>query len=95
LVHFLFRTAISIANMATTSSSFTESKGDYDYCCQNNQQSPSLDQSVDSSGHGNQNKPDHNQFHFPFGNLLPDIWQRNRKLKAQEKDNKASRLILQ
>ncbi|TVU22960.1 hypothetical protein EJB05_32683, partial [Eragrostis curvula] len=78
------RTAISIANIATTSSSSTTSQDDN--CCQDSQQSLSLDQRVDSSNHGNQNDPDHNQFHFPFGNLLPNILRRDRKLKTQEKD---------
>ncbi|KAK3159675.1 hypothetical protein QOZ80_1BG0049680 [Eleusine coracana subsp. coracana] len=83
------RTAVSIANIATTSSSFTVTEDDN--CCQNNRQSRSLDQSVDRSDDGNQNNPDHNDFRFPFGNLLPNIWHRDRKLKAQERDNKVSR----
>jgi hypothetical protein len=93
LIHLFFRTAISIANIATTSGGCIASKDDY--CCQNNQQYLSLDQSVDRSNHENQNNPDHKQFHFPFGNLLPNIWQCIRKLKAQERDNKTMRLVFQ
>uniref|UniRef100_A0A0A9EYQ1 Uncharacterized protein n=1 Tax=Arundo donax TaxID=35708 RepID=A0A0A9EYQ1_ARUDO len=87
---FEARTAISIANIATTSSSFTASK-DYN-CCQNNQQSQSLEPSIDSSNHRNHKNHDHNQFHFPFSNLLPNIWQgHDRKFKAQERNSDFSR----
>uniref|UniRef100_A0A0A9F375 Uncharacterized protein n=1 Tax=Arundo donax TaxID=35708 RepID=A0A0A9F375_ARUDO len=84
------RTAISIANIATTSSSFSASKDDN--CCRNNQQSQSLESNIDSSNHKNHKNPDHNQFHFPFSNLLPNMWQgHDRKFKAQERDNNFSR----
>ncbi|KAJ1281917.1 hypothetical protein BS78_03G010000 [Paspalum vaginatum] len=83
------RTAVSIANIATTSS-FTASNDD-DYR-QNNQQSQSSEPSIDSSSYKNQNNEDHNQFHFPFSNLLPNIWPGyERKFKAQESDRKFSR----
>ncbi|CAL4952477.1 unnamed protein product [Urochloa decumbens] len=81
------RTAVSIANIATTSS-FTASKDDS--CCQNDQQSQSSDPRIDNSrSHSNQ---DLDQFHFPFSNLLPNIWPRHdRKFKEQESDSKFSR----
>ncbi|CAD6233560.1 unnamed protein product [Miscanthus lutarioriparius] len=81
------RTAVSIANIATTSS-LTASNDDN--CCQNNQQTQSSDPSVDNGSYRNHNNEDHN--HFPFSNLLPNIWPgHDRKFKAQESDNKFSR----
>ncbi|KXG31523.1 uncharacterized protein LOC8079474 isoform X2 [Sorghum bicolor] len=59
-------------------------------CCQNNQQTQSSGSSVDNSSYRNHNNEDHN--HFPFSNLLPNIWPgHDRKFKAQESDNKFSR----
>ncbi|XP_062189391.1 uncharacterized protein LOC133892556 [Phragmites australis] len=84
------RTAVSIANITTTSSSFSAPKDDN--CYQNNQQSQSSEPSIDSSNHINHNNPDHNQFRFPFSSLLPNIWPgHDRKFKAQERDSKFSR----
>lgn len=81
------RTAVSIANIATTSS-FTASN---DSCCQNDQQSQSSDPSIENSYRSHSNQ-DHNQFHFPFSNLLPNIWPgHDRKFKEQESDSKFSR----
>ncbi|KAF8643663.1 hypothetical protein HU200_066720 [Digitaria exilis] len=84
------RTAISIANIATTSS-FTASNDDN--CCQNDQQSQSSEPSIDNNFRSNNNQ-DHNQFHFPFSNLLPNIWPgHDRKFKEQESDGKFSRFV--
>ncbi|XP_066308141.1 uncharacterized protein [Miscanthus floridulus] len=81
------RTAVSIANIATTSSLTASNDDD---CCQNNQQTQSSEPSVDNGSYRNHNNEDHN--HFPFSNLLPNIWPRHdRKFKAQESDNKFSR----
>jgi hypothetical protein len=85
----LFRTAVSIANIATTSSLTTSND---ENCCQNNQQTQSSGSSVDNSSYRNHNNEDHN--HFPFSNLLPNIWPgHDRKFKAQESDNKFSRFV--
>jgi hypothetical protein len=85
-----FRTAVSIANIATTSS-FTASKDDS--CCQNDQQSQSSEPSIDNN-YRSHNNQDHNQFHFPFSNLLPNIWPgHDRNFKEQESVSKFSRFV--
>ncbi|KAL6626996.1 hypothetical protein ACP70R_030722 [Stipagrostis hirtigluma subsp. patula] len=84
------RVAVSIANIATTSSCFTASK-DVN-CCQNNQLSQSSEPCIDSSNHRNYSNTDRNQFHFPFSNLLPNIWPgHDRKFKTQERNGEFSR----
>ncbi|CAO2175157.1 unnamed protein product [Urochloa humidicola] len=84
------RIAVSIANIATTSSSFAASKED-DSCCQNDQQSQSSDQSIGNNYRSHSNQ-DHDQFHFPFSNLLPNIWPGyDRKFKEQKSGSKFSR----
>ncbi|OEL33187.1 hypothetical protein BAE44_0005795 [Dichanthelium oligosanthes] len=81
------RTAVSIAKIATTSS-FTASKDDS--CCQTDQQSQSSEPSIDN--HRSSDNQDRNQFHFPFSNLLPNIWpEHDRRFKEQENDSKFSR----
>lgn len=81
------RTAVSIANIATTSS-LTASNDDSS--CQNNQETQASEPSGDNSSYRNHNNEDHN--HFPFSNLLPNIWPgHDRKFKSQESDNKFSR----
>ncbi|RLM93709.1 uncharacterized protein C2845_PM08G00900 [Panicum miliaceum] len=82
------RTAVSIANIATTSS-FTASKDDS--CCQNDRQSQSSEPTIDNN-YRSHNNQDHNQFHFPFSNLLPNIWPgHDRNFKEQESVSKFSR----
>jgi len=83
-----FRTAVSIANIATTSS-FTASKNDS--CRQNDQQCQSSEPSIDNNCRSHNNQV-HNQFQFPFSNLLPNIWPgRDRNFKEQGSGSKFSR----
>ena len=84
-----FRTAVSIANIATTSS-LTASNDDSS--CQNNQETQASEPSGDNSSYRNHNNEDHN--HFTFSNLHPNIWPgHDRKFKSQESDNKFSRFV--
>ncbi|CAO2186262.1 unnamed protein product [Urochloa humidicola] len=81
------RIAVSIANIATTSS-FATSKDDSS--CQNEHQSQSSDPSIDNNYRSHSNQ-DYDQ-HFPFSNLLPNIWPgHDKKFKEQESGSKFSR----
>lgn len=84
------RTALSVDRTATSSNSCTASK-DADFFT-NDQQSQALEPNVDSGNHRKHNSRDHGQSHFPFSNLLPNIWPgHDRKFKAQEHDNRFKR----
>ncbi|KAL6874662.1 hypothetical protein ACP4OV_013327 [Aristida adscensionis] len=83
------RTAVSIANISTTSGRFTAND---ENCCQNNQHTQSSESCIGSSNQRNHNNTDKNQLHFPFSNLLPNIWPgHDRKSKAQERNSKVDR----
>ncbi|EAY73093.1 hypothetical protein OsI_00969 [Oryza sativa Indica Group] len=79
------RTAAAIDRAATASSSFTASK-DAD-CFQISKQPETLESDVDNSNRGKHENSNNGQSHFPFSNLLPNIWPgHDRSFKAQGRD---------
>ncbi|KAF7035919.1 hypothetical protein CFC21_046700 [Triticum aestivum] len=84
------RTAVSVDRIATSSNTSTASK-DAD-CCPVDQQSQTLEPNIDSGNHRKQNSRDHGQSHFPFSNLLSNIWPgHDRMFKRQENDSRSRR----
>ncbi|VAH74808.1 unnamed protein product [Triticum turgidum subsp. durum] len=84
------RTAVSVDRVATSSNTSTASK-DAD-CCPIDQQSQTLESNIDSGNHRKHNSRDHGQSHFPFSNLLSNIWPgHDRMFKRQENDSRSRR----
>jgi len=84
------RTAVSVDRIATSSNSSTASK-DAD-CCPVHQQSQAMEPNLDSGSHRKHNNQDHGQSHFPFSNLLPNIWPgHDRAFKRQESGSRSRR----
>ncbi|KAG8045793.1 hypothetical protein GUJ93_ZPchr0008g12919 [Zizania palustris] len=76
------RTAAAIDKAAISSSTHTASKDAE--CLKSNKQSKTLEPSIDDSNHGAHENSNHAQSHFPFSNLLPNIWPgHDRNFKAQ------------
>lgn len=84
------RTAVSVDRIATSSNTSTASK-DAD-CCPIDQRSQTLESNIDSGNHRKHNSRDHGQSHFPFSNLLSNIWPgHDRMFKQQENDSRPRR----
>ncbi|KAK1663368.1 hypothetical protein QYE76_051527 [Lolium multiflorum] len=84
------RTAVSVDRIDITSNSSTTAK-DAD-CCSINQQSQAMEPNLDNGSHRKHSSQDHGQSHFPFSNLLPNIWPgHDRAFKQRENDRRSRR----
>jgi len=80
------RTAVSVDRIATSSNSSTANM-DADGC-PINQQPQALEPNLESSSQRTYSVQDRGRSHFPFSNLLPNIWPgHDRSFKRQENDS--------
>uniref|UniRef100_A0ACD5VC47 Uncharacterized protein n=1 Tax=Avena sativa TaxID=4498 RepID=A0ACD5VC47_AVESA len=84
------RTAVSVDRIATSSSSSTANI-DADCCPINNQPQP-LEPNLESGSQRKHSGQDRGESHFPFSNLLPNMWPgHDRSFKRQENDSRSRR----
>ncbi|CAM0880485.1 unnamed protein product [Alopecurus aequalis] len=81
------RTAFSVDRIATSSNSSTTTK-DAD-CCPINEKSEAMEPNLDSGSHREHDSEDHGQSHFPFSNLLPNIWPGHDRAFKRQSDSRS------